>query len=164
MTRPEILFRARKAVAESRAKYQLGRGGFSPVAPLPEDRDGFCDCSGFVAWCLGVPRHIKDALTEWIETSAIVRDARSPDGLFTRVKAAEAGDLIVYGDQGNGQGHVGVISEVTDNGLARKVIHCGSAASRRTGRAIEESSSMPSYFYSRGAIHVRFDVTNETAA
>ena len=106
--------------------YELGKGGFDPTRPLTKE----CDCSGFIAWAIGIPREFPPRTDRWMDTDAYwggggtaARAAGFP--LLTRVDIAEAepGDLIVYPDSpGGGQGHMGIISETGPGGL--KVIHC----------------------------------------
>ena len=159
MKRADILNRAKKAAATSVAKYKLGAGGFNPAADLPESKQGMCDCSGFVSWCLNEKRQTSNKFLVslnggWIETTAVVRDAKSPDGMFTKVDVPQAGDLLVWGDNKGKQGHIGVVSEVVD-GKATKVIHCSTGNFKRTGKAIQETSA--DIFYNNGAISVKFD-------
>lgn len=106
-----------------RCKYRLGRGGRRWFGDGGEVEDE-SDCSGFAAWCLGLPRNRADdampGAPVWIETSALVRDATGPQ-CFVRafpLEQARPGDLVVYGDtRGAGaggsvrtrQGHVGVV-------------------------------------------------------
>lgn len=162
MTSAGVVARAQKALKESLAKYKLGQGGYNPDSPLPEGSTGLCDCSGFTSWCLGVSRKSTNAFLRklnggWLETTAMVKDAKTKDGLFTEFVFATPGMLICYGDTNTGQGHVGVITE-TAEGRVTKIIHCSSGASKRTGRAIAEGGpELAKYFYDRGAIHIRFD-------
>lgn len=62
--------------------YKLGAGGRNPDDGTPFDRDGRCDCSGFVAHCLGIDRKQPDG---WVNTTAIVLDAQHPGGRFELV-------------------------------------------------------------------------------
>jgi hypothetical protein len=149
MSNSEIIARARSVIGKG-CRYGLGKGGMSPSAVVPWDGAMLCDCSGFIAWVLGVSRHLdhpwyKKQNGGWLETTAIVRDCATPYGFFTQVATVEAlaGDLIVYGDikktdDTTRQGHVGLISEVGATGPARAV-HCSKGNERRTGDAIFES-------------------------
>ena len=163
MYRSELMQRARHALTHSVALYKLGSGGWNPETDLPESRAGYCDCSGFVSWVIGEPRKtandfLRSVNGGWIETTGIVKDARSPDGMFTMVEVPKVGDLFVWGDSGGKQGHVGIISEVKDN-KATKVIHCSSGNSRSHGKAILETSA--ALFHRRGGIYVKFDMVKE---
>lgn len=160
MKRSEVLARARHAAAVSQTRYALGAGGRKPKAPLPEDDRGL-DCSGFYAWCLGVDRYYNmddDPEKEWIETTAIVRSARSGVGPFELVENPRPGDGIVWGDSRGKQGHVGIVSEVVE-GKATKVIHCSTGNQRAFGKAIAETDA--GIFHRNNAIYVRFDATEE---
>lgn len=147
----EVVARARSAIG-SHTKYALGKGGFSPNSPHPWSAVGECDCSGFVAWCLGISRRADNPWYKrqnggWVETSAIVRDAQSPYGFFDEVDWTKArpGMVVVYGDTRQGgrtrQGHVGVVSAV-DAGGPIQAIHC-SMGNHRRGDAIQETAVAP---------------------
>lgn len=144
-----VLDRARSAIG-SLTFYELGYGGYDPARAHPAELasgeiDG-CDCSGFVAWALGRPRHSPDMPGGWIETTAMVRDGKTPGGLFTVVTRPTVlpGMLLCYGDRpGVGQGHVGLISGFDSAGHLR-VIHCSRGNYIRTaaaghGDAIQET-------------------------
>jgi hypothetical protein len=163
MKKTDILNRAKKAVTESVARYKLGTGGFNPSAPLPESKQGYCDCSGFVSWCLNEKRQTSNKFLMsinggWIETTAVVKDAKSPDGMFTKVDKPEPGDLAVWGDNKGRQGHIGVVSEAVV-GVATKIIHCSSGNFKKTGKAIQETDA--EMFYRCDAIFVKFDKIEE---
>jgi len=158
---PESVMRARSMVGAG--FYCLGAGGRDPSAPRPfgacnhpsthtHGRYGkalFCDCSGFVAWCCGLPR--KSAEGVWLYTDQLEADARGQvkgdlgDGVPWHL--AQPGDLIVYG-AGKAIGHVGIVSEVDDAGPV-KVIHC--QASRAP--AVVETS--PAVFERHKAVILR---------
>lgn len=150
--------RARGAVGRG-TRYTLGQGGYSPMDPLPT-RNGQCDCSGFVAWCIGMDRwqgrHKKPwkSLIPWIETTAIVKDAKGAQKLFTTIETPVPGCLVVYGDRFGKQGHVGIVDNVTSKTVF-EVVHC-SKGNDRAGDAIQRTS---------GALFVRaktiFVVLNE---
>lgn len=151
MTNAELITRARSAIGRG-CRYGLGKGGFWPGLDRPWDNEMLCDCSGLVAWVLGVSRHLEHPWYKaqnggWLETSAIMRDCGTPFGFFTEVPAdmGRAGDLLVYGDRKNQdgttrQGHVGIISEMGATGPA-KAVHCSRGNERRAGDAIQETAS-----------------------
>ena len=144
MTPAEVVARARHAIGKG-IIYKLGAGGKDPARALPATA-GACDCSGFVAWCLGLPRRQPETIG-WIETSRMVRDARGANLLFVEVLEPQPGDVIVYPDRNGRQGHCGIVSQV-DGGL--RVIHC---ASRGLNDAIRETSA--ARFLASGAIFAR---------
>lgn len=100
--------------------YQLGTGGYiwfpdhGPGAPSILRSD----CSGFAAWCLGLPRDRADDVLggpKWVETTQLYLDATGARHFVSAVPLADAqpGDLLVYPDPGPGrQGHVGVVVDV----------------------------------------------------
>jgi len=165
----DVIARARSQLG-MKIKYESGRGGFYPGSLTAADVLGRCCCSGFVAWCLNTPRRVdlpmyQAELGSWVETSAIVRDARWPFGMFQEVPiaAALAGMVLVYPDRPGHQGHVGI---VTVDGPALLVIHCSSSNYVRTGDAIQETG--PEVFLARHAIaarcaHVRYASYQEPA-
>lgn len=118
-----ILDRARTSLGHETV-YKLGKGGYDPTAPLGKS----CDCSGFVAWCIGVPRERPPRSNKWLQTDTFWAGGPSVGaGLFPEVSSggAQPGDLVVYPDGRWGQGHIGIVSEVADGGITR-VIHCSS--------------------------------------
>jgi hypothetical protein len=145
--------------------YELTCGGWHPGDALPT-RDGKCDCSGFVAWCVGLCRQTGDERFRWVETTAIVHDALGDELYFSHVRWADAqpGDLIVYGDRKSAdgskhQGHVGIVSAVDATGPL-KVVHCSKGASLATGDAITETS--PDAWRARGIV-ARYHVVEAAA-
>lgn len=160
LTRQQVVERARSACGKG-IHYKLGAGGRDPHRPLPA-ADGLCDCSGFVAWCLGIDRFIPNALLphlpdggDWFETTAVYRDARSPFGFVDEVpwRAAQIGDLVVWPDRGRKQGHIGIVTMVSTAGEGPVlVVHC-SVGNDRKGDAIAETSS--DIFFNNGAIGAR---------
>ena len=142
--------------------YKLGKGGFTPAAQSPGEAASQCDCSGFVAWCIGQSRQTSNPFYKalnggWIETTAMVADALAVGGIFTKTDNPVPGDVIVWGDRKvNGktvQGHVGIIAQVAD-GKATKVIHCSSGNFKKFGKAIQETDA--ALFYRNNAICARF--------
>lgn len=155
----QILNRARIAIKQT-APYKLGAGGMDPATQAPGGKAGDpCDCSGFIAWCLGMSRHTDHPFYQkynggWLETTAVTRDILLPQaGLFIRVAGldwAVPGDVIVWGDKGKSQGHIGLISEVD----GARVIHCSKGNQRATGSAIQETG--PEIFVKNQALIGRY--------
>src|ERR1051325_500855 len=155
----DILGRAKFAAANSKARYHLGAGGMHPDAPLPENADKQCDCSGFVSWCIGEKRQTTNEFYVnenggWVETTAVCKDAEKGGGLFTKVETPQPGDIIVWPDGGGHQGHIGIVSEVAD-GKAAKVIHCSKGNDNKYNLAIHETDA--DIFHDHDAKTVRFD-------
>jgi hypothetical protein len=143
--------------------YKLGKGGFHPGDSLPS-RDGQCDCSGFVAWCLGLNRSPKPTRKWWIETSAMFNNATDRDGkanVFVKIDKPVVGCVVVYGDKNGHQGHTGVITYVDfdANGNISTLhgVDCSSGGSRKLGKAINLRNNQTilgdmKFFVSNGAI------------
>ncbi|HET7273992.1 MAG TPA: peptidoglycan-binding protein [Longimicrobiaceae bacterium] len=132
------LERARSAIGRN-TKYVLGAGGMRPFTELSRR----CDCSGFVAWAIGIPRQLPPRTGGWLDTDAYWRGGEPvADGLFPQMTPGTAlpGDLFVYPDDNGRQGHIGIIGEVGANG-PETVVHCSSGNYRRTGDAVQETSS-----------------------
>lgn len=147
MTPDEMLARARSMLGKGTV-YALGRGGMKPDAEFAYDAEKRCDCSGYIAWCLGTSRHTdnpwyKHVNGGWLETSAIFKDCATPFGIFDGVEwiAAQPSDLLVWGDHDGHQGHVGVVSQVDENGPTF-AIHCSSGNYKGLGDAVAETSSL----------------------
>ena len=105
--------RARSVLyAEPPIRYRLGQGGFDPEAPTPS-YNGECDCSGFIAWCLGISRDQRDRHGMWISTTEIVADANGRQRLFVRLEGPEPGCLAAYPDRDGRQGHVALVTQVS---------------------------------------------------
>lgn len=150
MTPSQVLARARSAVGRGTI-YYLGAGGMKPEAKQPGNILGQLDCSGFVAYCLGVSRKTDDPWYAeqnggWLETTAIFRDCATPYGAFDGIewKEARPSDLLVWGDRKDAegkthQGHVGIVSEVDETGPV-KVIHCSSSNEKANQDAIAETA------------------------
>ena len=142
--------------------YRLGYGGKDPLRPHPGEssygnRTWTCDCSGFVAWCLGTPRHNKD-FPHWggsISTDSIVEASDSKTGWFSRPETPNPGDLVVYPGRyllgvRVGVGHVGLIVAV-DPGFVSlgstpqslRVVHCSMGHQKSKGFAIALDDASP---------------------
>lgn len=154
LTRSAIVARARAAIARGTV-YKLGAGGRLKNPGVGAE----LDCSGFVAVALGVDRYLEPWLPhyeggDWLETSALVRDAQSPWGFVAAVPWTEArpGDLLVWGDRGKGQGHVGIVATSGPVGPLT-VVHCSNGNFKKTGDAIRETDS--GIFARNGAIVAR---------
>ena len=131
-----VIARAQSAVGQG-IRYKLGMGGMKPGNPTPA-AGGQCDCSGFVAWCLGMSRLTKDAfyvhfIGGWIETTAVWTDIGNSVGIFDQLDAPKRGAVVVFPDALGHQGHIGIIS-----GPGR-VIHCSKGNDTHFGDAIQET-------------------------
>ena len=127
--------RARSAVGRG-IKYKLGKGGFDPSSDTPANGAGLCDCSGFIAWVMGVTRKPSPLFDRWVETTNICNDATGDQSLFLMVDGPRPGALAVYGDSGGKQGHVAIVTGADP----LMGIDCSSSRSKRTGDAIHERS------------------------
>lgn len=128
-----VLARAHSAVGQG-IRYRLGKGGMSPGSPLPS-AGGLCDCSGFVAWCLGMSRKTSQAFYVhfnggWIETTGVWTDIGSSVGIF-EASPVRPGAVYVFPDGDGHQGHIGVIVDEDH------VIHCSLGNDHTFGDAIQ---------------------------
>ena len=142
----EIVSRARMQIGK-KIVYGLGMGDVTVHDDSPADEFNRCDCSAFVCWCLKLNkrqpfRWLKDINSGWYNTAGIWWDAvMERTGFFTVIARPEPGNVIVYPPHslvlyaiGKGFvmstidypeiGHVGIISEVTEDDRVNKVIHC----------------------------------------
>ncbi|UAY53243.1 CHAP domain-containing protein [Ferruginibacter albus] len=152
-TAKQLLDRARSLLGRH-VTYKLGQGGFNPDQ-VPDQFNGTqLDCSGFVAWCLGINRHIANQFYAtingengrgWFETSAVYKDAQNSAGILTQITNPIPGCIAVYGDYSidgiNHQGHIGIITEVDIYHKPIKVIHCSASNYNTTGDAVQENAS-----------------------
>ena len=86
-----------------------------------------CDCSGFVAWALGLRRGPAPLSNGWINTDSIHHDASGAQSMFRRQSVATAGCLLVHpksADQPPKVGHVAIVTAVDAQGRATRLIHC----------------------------------------
>ena len=117
----QTLQRAQSALG-LKTVYKLGKGGFDPAKPMTVS----CDCSGFVAWAIGIPRELPPKSDKWLDTDAYYAGGKPVKaGLFHEISVvdAEPGDLLVYPDKGTKQGHIGIVTQV-DLSAPTYVIHC----------------------------------------
>jgi hypothetical protein len=108
--------------------YRLGAGGRDPASPTPANDEGDCDCSGFVAWCLGISRKVAQPAYVrfnggWLSTDGMVHDALTVGGILDQVPSdddAAPGDVVVYGN-GPRIGHCGIIIRTATRGATYPV-------------------------------------------
>ena len=127
-----VLARAQGATALG-IRYKLGKGGMNPGSPTPA-AGGECDCSGFVAWCLGMSRKTTEHFyvnfnNGWIETTAVWTDIGSSAGIF-EATPKKPGAIVVFPDGNGHQGHIGIIVDNTH------VVHCSKGNDTQFGNAI----------------------------
>jgi hypothetical protein len=129
----QTLTRAHNALG-LKTVYKLGKGGFDPTKPMTPQ----CDCSGFIAWAIGIPRELPPGSGKWLSTDEYWAGGRPvKTGLFTQIQLSNAlvGDLLVYPDSGGNQGHISIINQV-DNNMPSFIIHCSHGNYRNFGDAI----------------------------
>ena len=135
------------------------------------DSENACDCSGFVAWALGLSRKTDDPLYKkfnggWINTDAIIHDAKTEGGFFRQLDAPVVGALLVYGStykEGKRKpGHVGVVTELDSEGNAAYIIDCGSSSYKKGGDAITERE--PTMLRGSNTIVAWFEALDEGTA
>lgn len=147
-----ILNRARSAIGKG-IRYSLGCGGWDPTDALPATlvwrrprgkvlpvRALWLDCSGFIAWCVGLSRKTTIFRGKWgISTVSIHKDAMGPGKWFKLLEPGEPirpGDIAVYPDRRDTitkktiQGHTAVVVDAAK----RLVIDCGSSSDGVTER------------------------------
>ena len=142
ITVDDLLARARSAIGRG-VRYRLGAGGMDPRGEGPGNVNNECDCSGFVCWALGISRQTDHPLYVrfnggWINTDAMVHDAQSSTGFFTRIGEPRVGCIVVYGSSPPRRkvGHVGIVTAVEPEA---RVLHC-SHGNARAGDAICETA------------------------
>lgn len=131
--------RARSAIGRG-IRYRLGHGGVHVRDELPT-RTGYCDCSGFIAWVLGISRVPKPGRQWWLETTNIYRDATSGKrSTFVQIPHPVPGCLVVYPDRKvlgvHREGHIGVVTRVLDGRIW--TVDCSASDGGKTKEAIRE--------------------------
>ena len=121
--------------------YRLSGGGMDPESPTPADRQNSCDCSGLVAWALGLSRKTEEPLYVkfnggWINTDAMAFDIGQDTGLFHRCDPCPGAVIVYPGPPARRVGHCGIILTM-DGLLLGTVAHCSSTHWRTTGAAIQ---------------------------
>lgn len=145
--------RARSAVGRG-IRYRLGHGGTDPRFEFPT-KTGYCDCSGFISWVLGLNRAPKPGRNWWIETTNIYRDATSGKQFSTFVQLPHPvpGCLVVYPDYKmlgvRREGHIGVVTRVSGGRII--TVDCSAFAGGKVKEAIRELDRTE-LWVSRGAI------------
>lgn len=122
------------SVLNLKTVYKLGKGGFDPTKGFTPQ----CDCSGFIAWAIGIPRELPPRSNKWLSTDEYWKGgAPVKANLFLPKNLNEAmvGDLLVYPDSGGNQGHIALINQV-DLNMPTFIIHCSSGNFRNFGDAI----------------------------
>jgi hypothetical protein len=115
--------------AENPTKHAAYAAGLQRLGMAPEQLPrSACDCSGFVAWCLGLPRHpmaLDGRGDQWLYTDSIHADALGRRQAFTALETAQVGALLVFPSAGRARpvGHVAWITDVAD-GRATRILHC----------------------------------------
>jgi len=149
-TREEAVARAKSMIGAS-IRYRLRdhNGGSDPFSSDPASHwDGgvTCDCSGFVAWCLGYDRYQpKEFPGGWINTNSMIASSLIGDGTWFGHPRPTLlpGDLIVYGsrvvDGKRRVGHVGIITGLDP----MRATHCSAGNDRKFGYAVAETDDKP---------------------
>lgn len=124
-------------------RYRLGEGGFNPKSKSPASLFGYCDCTGFVSWVIGLSRKPKKGRRWWISTSDIVRDACGPEKVFVRLSRPIKGCIAVYGDSGGHEGHAAIVTRVYPTGSIF-VVDCSKSRNgvvERSGRMFTDNKN-----------------------
>lgn len=150
----DLIEKARKAIGKN-TPYVLGAGGYHPEQPLPGGPGG-CDCSGFIAWLIGISRDNRKGQVKgfpaWFSTDSIYADAVGKRLLVERIPFPEAGCFAVYPDHKGAdgkpkQGHVALVVDPK----ARTIIDCSSSHKGIT----EHVDDMAHFFTRQDAIFCR---------
>lgn len=106
-----------EAYVREEARSGIRRETLPPVA---------CDCSGFVCWALNVPRSGWPGRRDWLNTDSMVADANGAQRWLVRADKAHPGALLVHPapSKNGGPGHVAIVTEVDDQGVATRMLHC----------------------------------------
>lgn len=150
LSRETVVARALSAVGTN-TTYAMRDLQIPPLATERWPADGTrIDCSGFVAWCLRIPRQIKHPLYQkvnggWFETTAVHYDGSHQTGFFSVSDTVRPGTLLVYPDRNGRQGHIGIVVGGTGDSAegVERIVHCSLSAYNRTGKAIQATSATP---------------------
>lgn len=120
-------------------QYKLGEGGFNPIKPLTPQ----CDCSGFIAWAIGIPREFPPGSNRWLSSTAYWAGGYPVlPGLLSQIELqqAQVGDFWVYPHQNGQVGHIALIHEV-NNSQPTQILHCSSGNYKSFGNAVKITST-----------------------
>lgn len=139
-TRAQFEERMLLAAEDTGTIYTLGSGGYGW---FQDDFDAECDCSGFIAFCLGLSRKPSTAFMAkgtkwWFSTDSMVLAAK--EGVFFReVEKGTPGCLAAYPDyKSRGELRQGHTAYITDwRGTVPWGYDCSSSQSRKTGDAVK---------------------------
>ncbi len=170
---PSVHPMSAKGTEPSLIRYRLSRnnGGKDPHARHPADysyafKTPTCDCSGFVAWCLGFDRFQEATFSQfsgWVSTDSMIIEARRKGAWFEEIRFPELGALVVTpGVRRHGRrirvGHVGMMTGLPAEWDPAEppwtdliVTHCSSSNSRLTGGAIRTTG-----WSSGGGVFLRY--------
>jgi hypothetical protein len=111
------------SVVDTGIQYDLGQGGIAPEQPMTPR----CDCSGFIAWTIGIPREFPPRSQHWLQTTTYWQGgAPVGNNLFHQIDthAAQPGDVFVYPDSRRGEGHISLVTAVAADGHPSQIVHC----------------------------------------
>jgi cell wall-associated NlpC family hydrolase len=123
-----------RSVLNLKTVYKLGQGGRDPSKSFTRQ----CDCSGFIAWAIGIPRELPPGRDKWLSTDEYwTGGSPTKPNLCKQKKFSEAaiGDLLVYPDGGSQQGHIALVTQIGQK-MPSLIIHCSNGNYRNFGDAI----------------------------
>lgn len=137
MTVDELIKRATGEVGRNTI-YALGKGRDWRSTPnVAKDREGKCDCSSFVCWCLGLSKfqpfewlesnlHPGGEYGGWYNTDGIWWDiVKEPTGFFREMSTPRPGTIICYPASWVTRGHAWWITNDQRRGRLPKIGHVG---------------------------------------
>jgi hypothetical protein len=107
----------------------------NPGSPTPA-AGNLCDCTGFVAWCLGFSRKLDDQFYKSFNGGWFI--GRSV-GIMEPLDKPRPGAVVVFPDGNGSQGHIGIVTAVSSSKQISKVIHCSKGNDRKFQDAIKET-------------------------
>ena len=132
-----------QSAANQGIRYKLGKGEMNPGSPTPAAGNQ-CDCTGFIAWCLGFSRRLEDQFYKnfnngWFETTAVWTDIGVNTGIMDPLNAPRPGAVVVFPDHNGHQGHIGLVTAVSSGNRISKIIHCSKGNDNQFQDAIKET-------------------------
>lgn len=148
MDASSLIERARTALNKQTQYKSPGTTPPLAAASWP-DEGAKIDCSGFLAWCLRLPRTVdhpkyKSINGGWFETTAIHADVKASWGYFEALSTPKPGAILVYPDKDGHDGHIGLVTRTNGKpGLegVDAIIHCSLGGWKKFGDAIRETDA-----------------------
>jgi hypothetical protein len=138
--------RARSAIGKD-TRFELSKGGKDPIALHPAE-NGACDCSGFIAWVLGLSRqttnpYYLNKMGGWMDVSTMQEDMKETGGFLSPCDP-HPGCLVAYGSGRDSNRNIAIVTVVESIGgkaIPTRVISCTRENWAKANDSIQETAA-----------------------